>query len=532
MCRNAKILLVDDEPRFCDSLKFLLSEEGWEIDTALSGRNALGLLSQKTFDLAILDIVLPDINGLQIMDAIFSEGRKTPVIVITGDTSRKWVDVALSQGAFDFFAKPFELEELLKSIHQAFGSEEASRDSGPDRQNPNALLPRNNILQTLPDIVYSLDTQGKFTFVSHAVLPLLGFQSRNLLGKHYTHIVHESDLEKSIWAFNERRTGERAGHSLELRLKVSPRESEPDLTGAGYKRVELKSVGIYEQQGFKNRRQYLGTHGVIRDITRRIQEQEWLRDEEKREALMTLSGGIAHQFNNMLSVIITSLDLLETELPHESPGTNRIRAMRKSASRMTHLVRKMLAFSGWGMGKAVTISLSDLVERLLASQENLFQPGIKIETDLPPELWKVRVAPDQMELVLYEVLLNASEAIETSGVIRISCRNVVLDDRDVGWPPDARPGPYVILSITDNGKGMDEQTRKRIFDPFFTKQFQGRGLGMAAAAGITKGHGGWIAVDSEPGRGTTVRIYLPEEDGDRDNRKTPYSPVKKEINNS
>jgi len=141
--------------------------------------------------------------------------------------------------------------------------------------------------------------------------------------------------------------------------------------------------------------------------------------------------------------------------------------------------------------------------------EHTLNPDVRVETDLPPDVFAVKADPNQMQMGLSAIVANSNEAIEPPGRIRISLRNIDLDQGSIEDHPGLKPGPHVCLSIEDDGKGMDEETRERIFEPFFTTHFMGRGLGMASVYGMISNHDGSISVDSEPGKGTVVKIYLP-----------------------
>jgi signal transduction histidine kinase len=143
------------------------------------------------------------------------------------------------------------------------------------------------------------------------------------------------------------------------------------------------------------------------------------------------------------------------------------------------------------------------------------RPDIKLETELSTDVGNIKADTAQLEMVLSAILTNASEALDDEGQIRVKTFEKDVDDVAAGAYPGMKPGRYVVLCITDNGKGMEEETKARIFEPFFSTKFQGRGLGMAAAYGIVKNHGGYIYIDSAPGNGTTVSIFLPEETDER-----------------
>ena len=185
------------------------------------------------------------------------------------------------------------------------------------------------------------------------------------------------------------------------------------------------------------------------------------------------------------------------------------KAMEQSAHRMAHLTSQLLAYAGGGKYNAQPMSLSELVEGSLPLIQHALDPDIHVETDLPPDVMNVEADNTQMQMVLSAILTNSNEAIEPPGRIRIFTRNIDIDQGFINDHPGLKPGPYVCLSIEDNGKGMDQETKERIFEPFFTTHFIGRGLGMASVYGIVTNHDGSISVDSEPGKGTAVTIYLP-----------------------
>jgi PAS domain S-box-containing protein len=256
--------------------------------------------------------------------------------------------------------------------------------------------------------------------------------------------------------------------------------------------------------------------GNIMDVTERKHAEEdkkrleaHLNQVQKMEAIGTLAGGIAHQFNNALYAITGNIDLLKMDLPDDKKVTNYTKEMKDSAHRMTQLTAQLLAYARGGKYQTKTMSLSDFVKETLPLVKHTINSAINEDTDLPRDIFNVNADLTQMQMVLSAVLANSSEAIEGEGRIRIACRNKMITDETAGDFPGLKTGNYACLTVTDNGKGMDEETRSRVFEPFFTTKFEGRGLGMAAAFGIVKNHDGWISVDSELGKGTTVKIYLP-----------------------
>jgi PAS domain S-box-containing protein len=248
---------------------------------------------------------------------------------------------------------------------------------------------------------------------------------------------------------------------------------------------------------------------VVSDITEQ-KKLEWrLWQAQKMESIAKLAGGIAHQFNNALFVIVATTDLLEMQVPNDEMTSEYFDSIKKSTARMTKLTRQLLAYARGGKYEVKDISLSVLVRNTLPLLQHTLDPSISVETNLPDDISKTRGDLTQLVMVLSILLSNSTEAIESEGHIKITCRNELITKEDVKAFPGLLPGPYVSLTVEDNGRGMDEETKKRAFEPFFTTKFLGRGLGLAATYGIVKNHGGWISIESQLDRGTSVRIYLP-----------------------
>ncbi len=234
-----------------------------------------------------------------------------------------------------------------------------------------------------------------------------------------------------------------------------------------------------------------------------------LQQVHKIETITTLAGGIAHEFNNALSSITGHTGLLATDYPEDEKITEYAQAMKQAALRMARLTNQLLAFARGGESFPLSMSPNSFVEGTLPIIRHILGPDIRLETDLLSDAMNAAIDSIRMQMVLTAIATNSNEAIEGPGRVTISTKNMDLDQEFMEDHPGQNPGPYVCITIEDDGKGMDEETRKRISDPFFTTHFIGRGLGMAAVYGIVRNHNGSMSVDSEPGKGTVVRIYLP-----------------------
>ena len=316
-----KILIVDDDPRFCDSLKVLLSNQGYQMQTSNSGREAVEYLVKNNFDLALLDMVMPDINGHQIMDFINSKSPETLVIVITGHASMESAIESLRRGAYDYLRKPFEPEELLKTVENALNNKRLEREK-KTIQGKLALTEKRYryLVDNSPDIVYILDHEGRFTFVNDTIEPLLGFEANQLIGNHYTSIVFEEDIDQARYHFNERRTGKRAAVSTELRLKFYHNGDHLKPSEKKHLAVELKAMGMYDRPADSKDKKFTGTYGVGRDISARKQAQEALRESEENfkalaananDGILIATGEGVHVYVNKQASEITGYSVPE-----------------------------------------------------------------------------------------------------------------------------------------------------------------------------------------------------------------------------
>lgn len=243
------------------------------------------------------------------------------------------------------------------------------------------------------------------------------------------------------------------------------------------------------------------------DERRRLERH--LRRTHQMEAIATLAGGIAHQFNNALSAIMGNLELLEMDLAPDPETGRYIRPMKASFQRMSHLTSQLLAYAEGGRYQPCEISLNEIVEETLPLIRHTIDSSIRVQLDLARDVDRVEADLTQLQMVLSAIVSNAAEAMEQPGTITLETANRIIERELTENRSGPEPGRYVCLEVRDNGKGMDEKTLSHVFEPFFTTKFQGRGLGMAAAYGIIKNHGGWIGIESKPGDGTVVSIYLP-----------------------
>jgi PAS domain S-box-containing protein len=256
--------------------------------------------------------------------------------------------------------------------------------------------------------------------------------------------------------------------------------------------------------------------GVCQDVTHEKLFQEQIFLSQKMEAIGRLAGGLAHDFNNILMVVLGSCELMLDVLDETAPLCEKVKTIRDAADRAAVLTRQLLAFSRKQIMEPKVIDLNGIVADMEKMLRRLIGEDVELETVLAPALWRVEVDPAQMEQVIMNLVVNAREAMPKGGVLTIETANVEIDDEYAHTHVGVVLGDYVMLAVSDTGCGMDKETKTKAFEPFFTTKEDGTGLGLAMVYGIVKQFGGNIWCYSEPGEGTTFKIYLPRAKGEMD----------------
>ena len=283
----ASILIVDDEPRARASLKEILRLSGYETSLADGGIEAVELLSSRKFDLMLLDLNMPDMDGHKVMEHINNLQIDCDIIVVSGETTFDHATQALRRGAHDFLRKPYAPDELLRAVSNALERRRLQQENQSIQQR---LEESENlhkfIVNNSPDMIYLLDQDGRFSFVNERVESLLGYKQEDILGEHFTKLIFEDDIDQANYTFNERRTGDRATRSTELRLRCKNSGNLRYFESRSVP-IELSSIGIYSL-GEENQKEFVGTYGVARDITERKQAEELIKYQLYHDLLTNL----------------------------------------------------------------------------------------------------------------------------------------------------------------------------------------------------------------------------------------------------
>ncbi len=375
-----------------------------------------------------------------------------------------------------------------------------------------------DLFENANDIIWTSDVKGRYLTVNHLFEKLLGYTKKELINKQSLYLIAPEDRKKSVEHYQKAVSGE----PVEYETAV--------ITKNDKKRIcWLKLRPIKDNNG-----KIIGIHGIGRDITERKQTQEallksesQLRQSQKMEAVGRLAGGMAHDFNNLLTAITGYSELLLNKLGELDPLSKYPKEIMKAAERASALTGQLLTFSRKKVLKLKVLDLNAIVTDMEKMLHRLIGEDIELVTTLSPTLGQIKADAGQVSQIIVNLVVNSRDAMPKGGKISIETANVDLDEDYASHHVEVQAGPYVMLSVSDTGCGMDEETQSRIFEPFFTTKEVGKGtgLGLSTIYGIVKQCDGSIWVYSEPGKGTTFKTFLPRIEETIESHKPGKAPV-------
>jgi PAS domain S-box-containing protein len=492
-----RILTVDDDPKHRKTLSAILTAKGYTPIAAATGEDALERIKEAIPAVALIDLRLEDMPGLEVMRKIKEYSPDTACIVLTGYASQTSAIEAINLGAYSYVQKPYNVEHLLVTIRRAIEQrrdKEALRDSERRFRTLFDLSPQ---AITLTDMV-----TGRLVDVNDTFCELAKYTRQEILGRTTTacRFYSQEDRDKCLKELEA--SGEVRGMEVDFRAKDN--EIIHTLMFAKVVRVAGESLLLT----------------IFLDLTDRKRLEARLQKAQKMEAIGTLAGGIAHDFNNLLMGIIGNVSLMLLDIEPTHPHYKRLKVIEKQVQSGSDLTGQLLGYARKGRYVVQPTRLNQLVEET-SEMFGRTKKEITIHRELAEDLDDINGDQGQIEQVLFNLYVNAADAMPGGGELTLKTMNTTHQEiKSELYDPE--PGNYVLLTVTDTGTGMDKKTQERIFDPFFTTKEMGRGagLGLASAYGIIKGHGGYIDVDSEKGHGATFRIYFPTSE------KSPRKTVK------
>ncbi len=551
MKENGSILIVEGARASLTPLKQILSAEGYAVRSADSGDLAPASAAANLPDLILLDIGMPRMDGLEALRRLHAGDatRDIPVVILGAATEAAERVEVLKLGAVDFVSKPFRKEELLSRIRSHLElsrsrrrlreqADELARGNERLMSDISAMERREKTLRENEALILSVMDHFPAGIAVNSVDPSVNFSYMNENFPKFYRTTREALADPNgFW--------DAVYEEPEFREEMKKRVLD-DCASGDPARMRWTEVPITRKGDGTTYISAINTPipgkklmvSIVWDVTDRKRAEEakvslerQVQQAQKMESLGVLAGGIAHDFNNILMAVLGHAELALDEISPMSPARRSITEITTAARRAADLCRQMLAYAGKASFALERVGLRDLVEEMAHLLKTAISKkailNLNLERGLPP----IEADPSQIRQIVMNLLINASEAIgDRSGVITVSVGATRCDEeylRKTELHDGLSPGLYVHLEIADTGSGMDAETRSRIFEPFFSTKFTGRGLGLAAVLGIVRAHKGALKVYSEPGKGTTFKMLFPalpeREDAARSRESSPLA---------
>jgi PAS domain S-box-containing protein len=529
MKENLRVLHLEDDRIHADLARALLAEEGiaCTMELVASEADFTAALAGGEIDLVLADYTLPGFDGMKALALVRERFPELPFIFLTGTMGEEIAIDSLKRGATDYILKG-RLSRLAPAVRRALAevderaerrrAEEALRRSEEEtRRMDRELMESERKFRTaFEDAAVGMCLTGldcRFLVVNRSLCAMLGYTMEELSALDWLEVTHPHDREKcQQWSDTILAGGDHAS-SMEKRYL----HKDGRLVWGLVTKVLLRDDGgapLY----FINQ---------VQDVTELKNLENQLRHSQKMEAIGTLTGGIAHDFNNILTAIIGYGSLLEMSLEGNETLREYVSYILSAADRAASLTQSLLAFGRKQAMEQRVVDLNGIVQGVEKFLLRLLREDVELRTTIGGEPCMVLVDSGQIEQVLMNLSTNARDAMPGGGKLAVATSMTVLDREFVATHGYGAPGRYALLTVTDTGKGMDEQTKNRIFEPFFTTKELGKGtgLGLSMAYGIVKSHNGYITCYSEPGAGTTFRVYLPAVDALADSLPAPAAAI-------
>lgn len=490
-----EIMVVDDDTTILELLDTALSKMGYVVTVTADPSEALEILNEKRFDLLLTDLIMEPLDGFKVLASSKARYPEMPVIVLTGYPGADLVVKALRLNANDYLLKPVELRDLYYAVSSCLEKtalENAYRKNREDLKLFKAVTDFSN------EAVAVWDLDGKLIYANPAYMSL--FVCSNVEVSELwvdTFLTKKSVeiLESEIMpALNKGKGWEGILDSFNSENSYFPL----------WKRMDV----IRNEKGQIN---YI--FGFMHDFTRQKKNAENLTQKQKMEALGTLAGGIAHEFNNILWIIGANAELVSAYLNTGSPGLKNLERLEVACDRAVDLVNQILSFSHQNEYEPRELEIVPILKESLKLFEASIPALIEVKTEIPRNPGTIIFEPSLMHQVLINLFTNAAQAMEgKGGVLEIKLENVFMDEETAAFRDGLVPGEFIKISIRDTGVGIDPSLQPKVFDPFFTTRDagEGTGMGLAVVQGAVKNHGGFVEVHSELGKGSCFDLFFPK----------------------
>ena len=504
-----RVLMVEDSPTDAKLVLQALRSMGREVafERVEDPESMRRALEERTWDFVLSDWSMPKFSAMGALDVLKKTGKDLPFIIVSGTVGEESAVDAMHAGAHDYVLKD-KLGRLGPAIEREL-RECKARGALREAQARFSRLSESGIIG-----INVAEIHGNILEANDAYLKMVGYSREELLGgairwanltpPEFRHVADEAEAQLRATGIAppwETETFRKDGSRISMLVGVAMLE---------YPRCIAFTADITERKRAEA--------GRARAEEALRQSEEQLRQAQKMEAVGRLAGGVAHDFNNVLSVILSYGELIVGDLNPADPLRADIEEIRKAASRAAGLTHQLLLFSRQQIAEPKVMDLNVVVASMDKMLQRILGEDVELVSVPSKSAGRVKVDPSHVEQVILNLVVNARDAMPTGGKLTIETANVVLDEDYARNHVPAKAGPHVMMAVSDTGTGMNRVTQARIFEPFFTTKEKGKGtgLGLSTVFGIVQQSGGNIWVYSEPGKGTTFKVYLPRVDAEVD----------------
>jgi two-component system cell cycle sensor histidine kinase/response regulator CckA len=479
-----KILLVEDHPDSRRNLRRLIEKRAHEVVACASAEEAEVALAKENFPFLILDWMLPGKSGIELCRDLRARpnGDEMFILLVTARADAQDLEQALQAGANDYLTKPLDARRLAVRLSVA---ERHIREL-QERNHARVALQESarrmtDVLEKTSDGFFAVDTNWNFIYLNAEAEALLGLERERLIAQNFWEKF--PNLTGSVFEQNFR--------------KVMDEQTPLEFEAPGINGKAWFEVHSYPSGG--------GLSVFFRDITERRRAEEERLTTSKLESLGTLAGGIAHDLNNILTVISGNIGLAQLEAPtHCGNLLSFLAKAGQAAQYAARLSSQLLTFSKGGAPQKKTASVGELLQR--AAEFSLHGSNLRANIEIEDHLGKAEIDVAQVEQVINALMINAREAMPNGGVVAVTAENFQIDEKS---GLTLSPGRYIKIAIADHGSGVPRELASKIFDPYFTTKPSSSGLGLAISYSIIKKHGGFLHLESNSAAGATFTFYLP-----------------------
>ena len=500
MPQPLRILIVEDSPADAELIVRELRQAGFAPEWVCVDTEADYLASLRPeLDVILSDDTLPEFGGLRALELLHERGLEIPFILVSGTIGEDNAVEAMKQGATDYLLKD-RLARLGRAVGQAVEKGSLHRE----RKQAEAALRESEerfrqLAENIHDVFWLTDlTTNRMLYVSPAYEEIWGRSREELCAspRKWLDAIHPEDREHVFGTA----TASQPGGIYDKEYRIV----RPD---GSIRWIRDRAFPVPNAAGEVDR-----VAGVARDITGQKKMEAQFLQSQRMESIGTLASGVAHDLNNILSPILMSVPILEMALA----GTRFeeiVTTIGECAERGASIVRQVLTFARGVEGERIFLQMHHLLGELEKIASETFPRSITIRNLAPHTLWPVNGDATQLQQVLLNLCVNARDAMPNGGTLTIDAGNVQIDENYAAMSPESKPGPHLLVSISDTGHGIPPEIMQQIFDPFFTTKEVGKGtgLGLSTVIGIVRSHHGFLSAESQPGKGATFKVFLPAE---------------------